>query len=239
MPPTDWRIEVVHVLFLAPSIIGAIPAVARASQNSASSQVWLWSALLGIGGSLVGGIVGGAFVLRAAGQQWREARRAADTAEEQTRIQRQLRIDAAQPYVWADMRPDDASRIIFNLVVGNSGPTVATDVHVKIDPPLPAIEQLKDDADSAQELLASGISSLPPGRTFTWALGQGFNLLNEQGRQAHTFTITAKGPFGEVPPLTYVLDLAERRGQQAQPGDTYLLTKAIRELANAIGQRTV
>jgi hypothetical protein len=34
------------------------------------------------------------------------AERAARAAEEQTRIQRQLRLDAAQPYVWADVRPD-------------------------------------------------------------------------------------------------------------------------------------
>jgi hypothetical protein len=179
------------------------------------------------------------------GVSTRAATRAARAAEEQTKIQRQIRIDAAQPYVWADLRPDDASGFIFNLVVGNSGPTIATDVHVTIDPSLPAIEQMKEDADSAQELLASGISSLPPRRTFTWALGQSFNLLNEQGRQAHTFTITANGPFGEVPPLTYVLDLAEWRRQQAQPGDTYLLTKAIQELAKndrpaqGLGRRTM
>ena len=38
----------------------------------------------------------------------RAADRAARSAEAQTKIQQQLRIDAAQPYVWVDVRPDQA-----------------------------------------------------------------------------------------------------------------------------------
>lgn len=73
---------------------------------------------------------------------WRstkEASRAASAAEEQTKIQRQLRIDAAHPHVWADIRQDDAIGTLLNLVVGNSGPTVAEKVRVKVDPALPAV----------------------------------------------------------------------------------------------------
>ncbi len=62
------------------------------------------------------------------------ADRSAVAVEEQTAIQRQIRIDAAQPYVWADVRSDDESGVLLNLVVGNSGPTVATNVRIKIDP---------------------------------------------------------------------------------------------------------
>lgn len=98
----------------------------------------------------------------------RAAERAAGAAEEQSEIQRQLRIDAAQPYVWVDVRPDDATSVTLNLVIGNSGPTVATNVRVMIDPRLPAIEQLEDRAQTAQDLLAGGIKSLPPGRTLVW-----------------------------------------------------------------------
>lgn len=35
----------------------------------------------------------------------RAADRAARSAEDQTKVQQQLRIDAAQPYVWVDVRP--------------------------------------------------------------------------------------------------------------------------------------
>jgi hypothetical protein len=162
----------------------------------------------------------------------RAAERAAGAAEEQSQIQRQLRVDAAQPYVWVDVRPDEVTSVILNLVIGNSGPTVATNVRVLIDPPLPTIEQLRDRAQTAQELLADGIKSLPPGRTLVWPLGQGFNLLAGDGPHLHTFTIEAEGPFGRVPSLAYPLDLSDWRGAMHRPaGSLHQVAKAIEKLA--------
>lgn len=159
----------------------------------------------------------------------------AEAAKEQTEIQRTLRIDAAQPYVWADVRPDAEEGILLNLVVGNTGPTVARNVRVEIDPLLPTIEELKGSA-AAIDRLATGISSLPPGRIHTWLLGQGFNLLFENhGPQRHTFTIYADGPFGPVPPISYVIDLADWRGQVARAtGSLNQISKAIDGLARKV-----
>jgi hypothetical protein len=70
----------------------------------------------------------------------------AKAARDQTKIQQELREDAAQPYV----RTDDEHGVVMKLVVGNSGPTIATDVKVTIEPPLPNIEQLQG-ARAAQE----------------------------------------------------------------------------------------
>lgn len=150
-------------------------------------------------------------------QYTRVADRAARSAEAQTKIQQQLRIDAAQPYVWVDMRPDDVTGRLLNLVIGNSGPTVATNVGVQIEPALPAIDELRERAQAAQARLADGIRSLAPGRTIAWPLGQGFNLLNTGGPQVHTFTVTADGPFGAVPSQTYIIDLADLRGSLDRP----------------------
>lgn len=161
--------------------------------------------------------------------------RAASAAEEQTKVQRQLSVDAAQPYVWVDVRPDDATGTLLNLVIGNSGPTVATNVRVTVDPPLPAIDQLRVRAEVVQARLAAGVSSLPPGRILTWPLGQGFNLLNDTGPQAHTFTVTADGPFGAIPSLSYVVDLADFRGLLDRPfGSLHQLTKAVQNLGQAL-----
>ena len=105
---------------------------------------------------------------------WRSttaAARAAQAAEEQTEIQRQLRIDAAQPYVWVDIRPDDSTGTLLNLVVGNSGPTVATSIHIEVEPRLPSIDQFKERVAAAERALAGGMKSLPPGRTYSWPLG--------------------------------------------------------------------
>ncbi len=169
----------------------------------------------------------------------RAAERAAGAAEEQSQIQRQLRIDAAQPYVWVDVRPDEVTSVILNLVIGNSGPTVATNVRVMIDPPLPAIEQLRDRAQTAQELLADGIKSLPPGRTLVWPLGQGFNILAGDGPHVHIFMIEAEGPFGSLPSQAYPLDLSDWRGAMHRPaGSLHEVARAIEKLAGeADGQK--
>lgn len=165
------------------------------------------------------------------------AERSAKAAEQQTEIQRQIHQDAAQPYVWVDVRPDEVTSVILNLVMGNSGPTVATNIRVTIDPPLPAIEQLQDRAQTAQDLLARGIKSLPPGRILVWPLGQGFNILNGDGPQVHTFTIEADGPFGPIPAQTYPLDLNDWRGAMHRPaGSLHQVATAIANLSGQIGQ---
>ncbi len=164
---------------------------------------------------------------------WRSARaaaRAAKAAEDQSEIQRQIRIDAAQPFVWVDIRPDALTGILLNLVVGNSGPTVATNVRVTADPALPRIEQLAERVATAEKLLARGIPSLPPGRTYTWPLGQGFNLISDDAPQAYTFTVEAEGPFGAIPVMTYVVDLAALKGAMDRPtGSLHELTSAVRD----------
>lgn len=167
----------------------------------------------------------------------RAAERAASAAEEQTRIQQQLRLDAAMPYIWADVRPDNESGVILQLVLGNSGPTVATDVRVRIEPPFPNIPQLAE-AVAVQQRLAEGFRSLPPGRTMRWWLGQGFNLLQPEGTQVHKLTITATGPFGQrVPELSYELDLSEYRGLDPNPsGSLRVLTEAVKKLTDKVQQ---
>jgi hypothetical protein len=172
------------------------------------------------------------------GQSAGAAIRAGRAAEDQTKIQRQLRIDAAQPYVWVDVRPDGEAGTLLNLTIGNSGPTVATNVRITVDPPLPAIDQLTERADAAQVRLSEGISSVAPGRVLAWPLGQGFNLIKHDGRQAHTFTVNADGPFGPVPPLTYTVDLADLRGTLDRPSGLHRLTKAVEDFARKLDRLT-
>lgn len=160
--------------------------------------------------------------------------RAARAAEEQTRIQLQLRIEAAQPNVWVDVRPDDVTGRLLNLVIGNSGPTNATNVRIKVNPPLPANDELKERAAAAQTQLSEGISSLAPSRVLSWPLGQGFNLLRGNDTKAYTFTVSADGPFGPMPPLTYIIDLDDLRGTLDRPSALYQLAKAVENLAGKL-----
>jgi hypothetical protein len=92
-------------------------------------------------------------------------------------------------------------------------------------------------ANAAQKTLADGVASLPPGRTMMWPLSQGFILIKDHGPRAYSFTITAKGPFGDVPTLTHVVDLADWRGMLNRPtGNLHQLTLAVKEVANAMPQ---
>jgi hypothetical protein len=173
---------------------------------------------------------------------WRSTRaavRAADAAEKQTKIQEQLRIDAAQPYVWADLRIDDTSGTLVNLVVGNSGPTVAEKVRVNIDPALPSVGSLGERAKAAQRLVADGIESLPPGRVLMWPLGTAPELMNAKIPQAYKLTVTARGPFGPVPTLTYIVDMANWHGSLDRPsGNLHRVALAVNELTKVIRDRS-
>ena len=191
-----------------------------------------WAAIGAVGAAVIAVV---AFLMSI--RSTRAAERAASAAEEQTRIQQQLRLDAAMPYIWADVRPDNESGVILQLVVGNSGPTVATDVRVRIEPPFPNIPQLAE-AVAVQQRLAEGFRSLPPGRTMHWWLGQGWSLLQPEGTQVHKITITATGPFGHpVPELSYELDLSEYRGLDPNPsGSLRVLTEAVKKLTDKVQQ---
>jgi len=61
--------------------------------------------------------------------------------------------------------------------------------------------------------------------------------VKDEGPQAYTFTIAADGPFGPVPPLSYVVDMSDWRGMLDRPaGSIHELTKAVRDLTKTISQ---
>jgi hypothetical protein len=79
-----------------------------------------WAAIAAVAAVVAALIALGALIV--SGVSARAALRATRAAEEQTKIQEQLRIDAAQAYVWADVRPDDeiGQHKIGGLPVSNS-----------------------------------------------------------------------------------------------------------------------
>jgi hypothetical protein len=65
-------------------------------------------------------------------------RRSANASREQTKQQKQAAKDAAQPMLWVDVRGDDGQGQALVLLLGNSGPSVARNVKVILDPAPPA-----------------------------------------------------------------------------------------------------
>ena len=189
-------------------------------------------------------VVAAGIALLAAGASWleaRHARRQADAAERQTELQERTHRDAHQPYVWVDVRADARQGSILRLVARNEGPTVAEDVRITFDPPLRTTQSIKTSVDRVQERLSNGLRSLPPGREMVWYLAMGRELFAEDGGgddvpHEYTVEITGRGPFGDLPVITYTLNLDDIR-ETADPrlGTLDHVTKAIDKVAKAIG----
>lgn len=163
--------------------------------------------------------------------------RAANAARDQTRLQRELAQAAAQPYVWADVQPDHKQGTLLQVVVGNAGPTVATDVRVTFDPPLPVAEQFPGGVVAAQRRLDEGIRSLAPGRIIEWSAGRAFDVLKTDEARVHTITVTANGPYGPVTPLTFEVNLSDwRESRDAPAGTLHLVREAIQSLTREVAK---
>jgi hypothetical protein len=162
---------------------------------------------------------------------------AASAAKDQTKIQRQLRIDAAQPYVWADIRPETAQAGLLRLEIGNSGPTVATNIRVTTSVAFPASgEAFEERARVVERRLAGeGIRSLAPGRVLAWTLGVTHEVVAVEGNPPCIFTIDADGPFGPLETLTYSVDMDDIRQTDARAvGSLHLVKESIEKLTRQL-----
>ncbi len=156
-------------------------------------------------------------------------RQQASAARQQTALQQQIREDQAQPYVWADIRPDKQSMHLMMLVVRNEGPTVATSVSVTFDPPLPR------EIGSSEQLAEYRIVGMPPGRVMSWHLNTAPDWINGSSAKRFKVTVMADGPFGPVAPTTYELDVDEyRRASATPPGTLNGITNQLKELNKLI-----
>lgn len=152
--------------------------------------------------------------------------RAADAAVAQTELQRKIAEEAAQPYVWVDVRQDEAQGTMLNLVLGNSGPTFAHNVRATFEPPLSS-----EKSEAAQRRLRDGVKTLGPGRKLVWFIGMGFEILKDDRPQLHTITVEAEGPHGPIPPMTYEIDLSDfRETRDAPEGNLHYVRKAIEKI---------
>ena len=173
---------------------------------------------------------------KAAHDQTEIQREQVAAAREQTQLQRDLAHEALQPYVWADIQPDMQQGTVLHVVVGNNGPTVARNVRVTFDPPLPAGQQRSDKVESVQRVLARGLRSLAPKREIRWTLGAGYDLLSSEEPQVRTVRVEGEGPHGPLPVLEIQIDISEwRQARDAPDGSLHHVRGAIKDLTKAVG----
>lgn len=155
----------------------------------------------------------------------------AASARRQTNLQQRIIEDAAQPYVWVDIRPDDRDAAFFHLILKNEGPTVAENVSVSFNPSLPEVWR------PSRQVGPNGtdFASVPPGRTMIWNLGSTVDIIGKKTAMQFDITVSAKGPYGDVPPRTYRIDVAQYDGHAMRaPGTLSGVTRAIAELTKQV-----
>lgn len=147
-------------------------------------------------------------------------------ARAQTALQRQIRVDSAQPYVFVDFRVDvTLTPAVVTVHLENRGPTVARNVRVSWEPALPGRYAVGGDVGLPPRLLPS----LPPGRVMTWTLGHGEDLIpDDTVPRVHRVVVEADGPFGPVEPLAYTLGLDDMSHVLVAPaGSLHKVERAI------------
>lgn len=162
------------------------------------------------------------------------ARLQAVAAREQTELQLELARAAVQPRIWADIQPDNKQGTILQLVLRNDGPSVARNVVVTIDPPLPKDTNYADRIDTAEQRLAHGIRSIAPGRSIEWSLGPAYDLMQKRTLPAvvHMVRLTADGPHGPIEPVELEIDLDEwRESRDAPDGSLHVLKQSVDKVA--------
>lgn len=164
------------------------------------------------------------------------ASRSARLAGEQIKNQRGQFESSMQPYVWVDIRPREEDGQFLVLVVGNSGPTVATDVRIHVDRDVPHAHRHSEQLQRTLDRFNAGHASLPPGRSHSWGLGTAVEVLDDPDMDRRiTVTIDANGPYGPVEPLKYRIDLNDWRETSVQArGSLYRVEKAVQSMEKAL-----
>lgn len=122
---------------------------------------------------------------------------------------RATRNDQAQPFVVVDFEPSKAGRIFLDLVIRNTGTTVATNVRMTFDPSL-ASTLSRDDtryllAESA--IVRRGIPTLPPGREYRMLFERMPDRYTSDLPRSYDATVTFDDARGRPHEMRYRLDL--------------------------------
>jgi len=136
---------------------------------------------------------------------------AAGFARHQVLEARQTREEQAQPFVIVDFELSAADDTLMNLIIRNTGTTIAKDVTVEFNPPLQTtMTGPNSEYDIARaSIIREGIPTLPPGKTHTMLFDSMPERFNSDLPRVYEATVSFQGPRNQpYDKLTYRLDLA-------------------------------
>lgn len=127
-------------------------------------------------------------------------------ATKANQLTEQAQREQAQPYVIADIRERAPGSQLLCFFIENSGPTMARDVQLMVEPPLQT--SLGDEAAAKLNAAVNRkIPALPPKRQLMFLMDVGHKLFASALPRTYTVVIDCSGPFGSVETLTYIIDL--------------------------------
>ncbi len=176
--------------------------------------------------------------VKAAERSALSAEKSQETSARQLASTLDAQAAALQPYVWVDLRPrDDGSMLV--LVVGNAGPTVATNVRVTFEPPLSSVvpTEEREDAERLEHHLAAGLRSVTPKRTFAWNLGMAHAYFPDDSKVPDVhIRVTGEGPRGPLEPLEYALAMEDLKYQSARAHGVSVLEQPLKKIQEAVAR---
>ena len=120
-----------------------------------------------------------------------------------------MREDQAQPFVAVDFEPSQAGSTFMDLIIRNTGTTIAKNVKAVFDPPI--VSTLTEGngkyrlADAA--IITEGIPTLPPGREYRMLFERMPDRFESDLPRSYKATVTFEDPRGRAHELEYRLDL--------------------------------
>lgn len=157
----------------------------------------------------------------------------AAVARQQLEQAEKVHREQNEPYVIVDIQPDAPGSSLLVVTVENIGPTMARDVKITTDSPL-----VSSTGDNLTERLQRGLSRtipmLPPGRRLKYAFDISSRRFASDLPTAYTFTVEAKGPFGDVEPMEYLVDISSWRETLLGEHPNAKMEKALGSIADSL-----
>jgi hypothetical protein len=164
-----------------------------------------WSAGRLVAAAAVGQFAILAFAAWYARKQVNEAR---ELRKEQALHARELREAEARPYVVVDFEPDLALAPCVNLVIANTGRTMARNVRIEVDPPFDSSVYRDGPVPLARfKLFAEGIPALAPGKRIVLLFDQMIEREKLDLPDTYRVRLTYEWDGGPLPPEELRLDL--------------------------------
>lgn len=162
---------------------------------------------------------------------------AATFARHQVLEARRTREEQAQPFIVVDFEPSEAWSGLMNLVIRNTGQTLAKNVKIRFSPPLQTTLS-EDDAQfllPESSLIKDGIATMPPGREYSVLFERMPDLFTSKLPRKYVATVSYCDSRERLYELEYVLDLGIYFGvMQVEVFTVHHAAKAARDIRDHV-----